>query len=148
MTKLIRKNPLFFAFFLPALTDGTVTLLGQSQNYWTNHALVNEASPAYYFLTVSPWLFILGAVIWFVFWYWLLLLLKKPLNLFLMFCFISGHSWGVASWIFKLLKDIGFYTVTNQLSVISAWGVVVLYFCLVALCATFCLNIYLKKNNS
>ena len=44
--------------------------------------------------------------------------------------------------------DQGFYTVTNQLSVISAWGVVVLYFCLVALCATFCLNIYLKKNNS
>lgn len=144
MTKIIRKNPLFFAFFLPALTDGVVTLLGQSKNYWNNHALVNEASPAYYFLVASPWLFVLGAVLWFSFWYWLFSA-SKPFNLFLMFLFIAGHSWGVASWIFKILKDQGFYVPTNQLSVISAWAIVVGYFGLVALCATFCLNIYLEK---
>ena len=81
MEKTISKNPLFFAWFLPALTDGTVTLFGQNKNYRSNYVLVNEASPAYYFLAASPWLFILGSMLWFAFWYWLFLRLKKPINL-------------------------------------------------------------------
>ena len=145
MRKIISKNPLFFAFFLPALTDGVVTLLGQNKSYWSNHVLANEASPIYYFLAVSPWLYVLGVVIWFVFWYWLFLRLKKPFNLFLMFSFISGHSWGIGSWIFWLLKEQGFYVPGNQLSVISAWAIVVLYFWLIAFSATYCLSVYYKN---
>lgn len=138
MRQIISKNPLFFAWLLPALTDGVVTLLGQDKNYWSNYALVNEASPAYYFLTASPWLFVLGSIVWFGWWYWLFLRLKAPLNLFLMFLFIAGHSWGSTSWIFKLLKPIG---------VSNAWFLVIGYFILVAFFATYCLGVYLKTFN-
>lgn len=144
MRKIISKNPLFFAWLFPALIDGIVTLAGQDKSYWLNYYLVKEASPAYYFLVVSPWLFVLGSVIWFGFWYWLFLRLKQPLNLFLMFSFIAGHSWGSTSWIFKMLKDVGIYTVSNQASVIFAWAIVVGYFGLIAVIATYCLKIYLQ----
>jgi len=97
MKNLIKNNPLFFAFFFPAVVDLTATLLGQDSQYWNHSRIVNEASPAYYFLVVPPWLFLFGSLMWFVLWYWLLKKLKDPLNLFLMFLFISGHSWGSAS---------------------------------------------------
>ncbi|PIP87834.1 hypothetical protein COW80_03670, partial [Candidatus Beckwithbacteria bacterium CG22_combo_CG10-13_8_21_14_all_01_47_9] len=82
MRQILSKNPLFFAWLLPALTDGIVTLAGQDKGYWLNHRLVNEASPAYYFLVASSWLFVLGSVFWFCFWYWLFLRLKEPVNSF------------------------------------------------------------------
>src|SRR3990167_4877314 len=117
MKKFVIKNPLFFAFFFPALFDGTVTLLGQDTSYWTNRA-VNEASPVYYFLLASPWLFIAGSIVWFLFWYWIFTKLKEPLNLFLMFLFIAGHSWGSTSWIWNIAKRNGLYTPFNQTSVV------------------------------
>lgn len=135
MRKIISRNPLFFAWLLPALTDGVVTLVGQEKSYWLNHQLVNEASPAYYVLVASPWLFILGSIVWFGWWYWLFLRLKPPVNFWLMFLFISGHSWGSTLWIFKMLKPIG---------VSNAWFLAVGYFVLIAMCATHCLKVYLK----
>jgi hypothetical protein len=62
-----------------------------------------------------------------------------------MFFFIAGHSWGSASWIFKMLKDVGIYTAPNQLSVIFAWCLVLGYFVLIATLATYCLRIYLGQ---
>lgn len=143
MKLVISKNPLFFAFFFPALVDGVVTLLGQDSSYWANR-VVNEASPAYYFLLASPWLFLLGSIIWFVFWYWLFKRLKEPLNLFLVFLFIAGHSWGSSSWIMKMFKQAGIYTLGNQLSIIFAWSLLIFYFVLVAGIATYYLRIYLQ----
>lgn len=142
---MVRRNPLFFAFFLPALMDGVVTLWGQGQQYWNTGRGINEASPAYYFLLVSPWLFLSGSVIWFIFWYWLIKKLKEPYNLFLMFLFIVGHSWGSSSWIMKLLKDNDFYTLNNQLSIVFCWGLLILYFFLISVVATYCLRIYLDS---
>lgn len=121
MKKAVEKNPLFFVFLFPALIDGFVTLIGQDSQYWSDSKVVNDASPAYYFLLVSPWLFLLGSTVWLVFWYWLFKRLKEPLNLFLMFLFIAGHSWGSSSWIMKMFKEAGVYTSSNQLSVISTW---------------------------
>lgn len=135
MRQIISKNPLFFAWLLPAATDGIVTLAGQDKSYWWNYQLANEASPAYYFLAASPWLFGLGSIVWFGWWYWLFLRLKPPVNFWLMFLFISGHSWGSTSWIFKLLKPIG---------VNNAWFLAVVYFGFIALFATYCLRVYLK----
>ena len=146
MKKIISKNPLFFAFFFPALVDGLVTLVGQDTSYWTKR-VVNEASPAYYFLLVSPWLFLLGLIIWFVFWYWLFKRLKESLNLFLMFLFLAGHSWGSGGWLMKILKQSGVYTPGNQLSIIFVWSIVVLYFAFIALFATYCLRIYMECYN-
>lgn len=142
---IVNKNPLFFAFFFPALVDGATTLLGQGSQYWSGLRVVNEASPAYYFLLASPLLFILGSIVWFVFWYWIFKKLKEPLNLFLMFLFIAGHSWGSSSWIMKMLKEAGVYTIDNQPSIIFAWSLLIIYFLTVAGIATFCLRIYIRK---
>lgn len=147
MRQIISKNPLFFAWLFPALTDGIITLAGQDKSYWLNYQLANEASPAYYFLAASPWLFGLGSILWFGWWYWLFLRLKPPMNFWLMFSFIAGHSWGSTSWIFKLLKSAGVYSATNQVSVIMAWFLAIGYFFLIGLCATYCLRLYLKTVN-
>ena len=147
MIRIIKTNPLFFAFLFPAVVDGIVTLLGQSPEYWTNR-VVNEASPAYYFLLVSPLLFILGAILWFLFWYWAMKRLKEPFNLFLMFVFIAGHSWGSSSWLMGILKRAGIYIPSNQISVITAWSFLVVYFLLISALATYCLQVYFKSNKS
>ena len=141
----IKNNPLFFAFFFPVLMDGIVTVIGQGKDYWTNFSVASDASPAYYFLLASPWLFILGSILWFVLWYWLFKRLKEPLNLFLMFLFIAGHSWGSGSWIMKMLKQAGVYTLGNQPSIIFAWRLLIFYFVLIAGIATYCLRIYNQK---
>lgn len=141
----VKKNPLFFAFFFPALTDGIVTLLGQGSSYWSGSRSVNEASPAYYFLLASPLLFLAGSIVWFVFWYWLFKRLKEPVNLFLMFLFVAGHSWGSGSWIMKMFKEAGIYVIDDQVSIIFAWSLLVLYFILIATLATYCLRVYLNK---
>lgn len=145
MKQIIKRNPLYFAFLLPALTDGVITLLGQSEGYWSQNRVVNEASPAYYFLLASPWLFIVGSIAWFVSWYWLFKRLKEPLNLFLSFLFISGHSWGSTSWVWNIMKRNGVYTATNQHSVVFVWLIVVLYFAIIALSATYCLRTYIQN---
>jgi len=142
---VLTKNPLFFAFFFPALIDGITTLLGQDARYWSDSKIINEASPAYYFLLVSPWLFLFGSIVWFIFWYWLFKRLKEPLNLFLMFLFIAGHSWGSSSWIMKMFKQAEIYTLGNQPSIIFAWSLLIIYLILVAGIATYCLLIYIKK---
>lgn len=147
MIGVIRKNPLFFAFLFPALVDGVTTLLGQGSQYWSGSRVVNEASPAYYFLLASPWLFIIGSFVWFIFLYWIFKKLKEPLNLFLMFLFIAGHSWGSSSWIMKMLKEAGVYTIGNQPSIIFAWSLLIVYFFIIASIATICLRIYIKKES-
>ena len=145
MKAIVKKNPLFFAFFLPALTDGAVTLLGQGQQYWGPNRILNEASPAYYFLLASPWLFLFGSIIWFVFWYWLIKRLKEPYNLFLMFLFVAGHSWGSSSWIMKMFKEAGLYSIGNQLSIMFSWFLLVLYLVLIAAFSTLGLKVYLSQ---
>ncbi len=60
-----------------------------------------------------------------------------------MFLFIAGHSWGSTSWIWKIMRENGIYTVNDQISVMIAWGIAVLYFSLIALSATYCLKTYL-----
>lgn len=143
MKKYIKKNPLYFAFLFPALTDGIITLVGQTPEYWSNKT-VNEASPAYYFLLASPWLFILGSIIWFVFWYWIFKKIKEPISLTLMFLFIAGHSWGSTSWIWNLMKRNGIYISGNQTSIMLAWFIPLIYFLLIGLFATYCLRIYMN----
>lgn len=142
--QIIKKNPLFYAFFFPALIDGVVTLVGQDYQYWSSKRIVNEASPAYYFLLTSPWLFLLGSVVWFVFWYWFTKRLKEPFNLFFMFLFIAGHSWGSGGWIMKMLKQREVYTIGSQASIIFAWSLLIVYFVLIGVFATYCLKCYLR----
>ena len=135
---------LFFAFFFPAIVDGTLTLVGQGPEYWRS-GVVNEASPAYYFLIISPWLFIAGSVAGFVFWYWVFKKLKEPISLFLAILFIAGHSWGSASWIWNIARRNGFYTSSDLSSVILIWIFVIVYFVLISLFATYSLRLYMRQ---
>ena len=144
MKKIVSKNPLYFAFLFPALVDGAITLVGQDSAYWTNR-VVNEASPAYYFLLASPWLFALGSIFWYVIWYIVFKKLKEPINLFLCFLFISGHSWGSSSWLWTVMKRNGIYVRENQMSVIFAWGLIVVYFALIALFSTYGVKVYFNN---
>jgi hypothetical protein len=144
MRKIIKKNPLYFAFLFPALTDGIITIVGQGRQYWES-GVVNEASPAYYVLLVSPYLFIAGSIIWYVSWYFIFKRLKEPLNLFLMFLFIAGHSWGSTSWIWHIAKEKGLCSAQDQISVILVWALVVGYFALIAIFATYSFRIYLHS---
>ncbi len=122
-----------------------MTLIGQDVSYWSG-GRVNEASPAYYFLKTSPWLFVACAVLWFVFLFWLFKKLKEPINLFLTILFIAGHSWGSTSWLWNIAKRNNLYTPFNQSSVIMVWFLVILYFALIALFASYSLWIYFKRN--
>jgi hypothetical protein len=63
-----------------------------------------------------------------------------------MFLFIAGHSWGSSSWIWKIMKENGVYVSSSQESVILAWSIVVIYFVLIALFATYSLRLYFKHN--
>ena len=143
MKKLVARNPLFFAFLFPALVDGIFTLVGQDASFWSG-GKVNEASPAYYVLLISPWLFVIGSIVWLAFWYWVFKKIKEPINLFLTILFITGHAWGSASWIWKVMRDNGVYTPENQISVISIWSIVVIYFVIIALSASYSLRIYFR----
>lgn len=148
MKEIIKKNPLYFAFFLPALVDGILTLAAQGPAYWSVNRSVNEASPAYYFLLVSPWLYLVGAVIWFIGWYFIFQKIRKLFALVLTLFFIAGHSWGGGGWIMRLLREHEVYTLTDQFSIISAWTILMLYFLLVAVLGAYCINIHFNKNKN
>lgn len=122
--KIIKSNPLFWAFFIPGAIDGTLTLLGQSPEYWQNYKLVNEGSPAYIVLATHPALFVLGGIIWFIGWYYIYKRLKEPWNIILTVAFIAGHSYGAGSWIQKIARGSGIYNYYNRIS----WYFIVLYF--------------------
>lgn len=143
MIEFVSQNPLFFAFFFPAVMDGIITLLGQHKEYWKKSGrAVNEASPAYYVLRISPWLFVFGSIVWFICWYYVFTILSEPLKIFITLLFIVGHAWGSSSWIMKMMKERGIYTVGNQQSIMVAWGIIICYFSLIAFFATYSVLIY------
>jgi len=142
--KYLNKNPLFFAILFPVVADGVLTLVGQGPAYWANR-VVNEASPVYYVLKFSPWLFIALSLVWFFVLYKVFQKLKEPLNVFLMFLLIAGHSWGTASWLWNLARRYNLYTNSNQQAVVMIWFLVVGYFSLIATFATFSLMNYYKR---
>lgn len=148
MKKIISKNPLFFMFFIPATIDTIVTLLGQDPAYWTNYKIINEASPVYFFLLASPFVYITGSVVWYIFWYWAFKRLKEPLNLGITILFLIGHSWGSSSWIRKFLFDSKIYNLSSQNSIMFGWSLIILYFITLSIIATYCLLIYMERRKT
>jgi hypothetical protein len=142
----LKSNPLYFSFLFPALADSILTLLGQGPEYW-DHQIVNEASPAYYFLLASPWLYILGALVWFVAWFFIFKKLKGSLSLWLSLFFLIAHSWGSSTWIRRLLVENGFYISGDRISITAGWAILILYFIVVALIASICLRAYFLKRS-
>lgn len=146
MKKLVGKNPLFYAFFFPSIVDGVVTFVGQGEEYWSITRTVNEASPAYYFLKASPFLFLCGSILWFVLWYLFFQKFKhERIKLWLSLLFIAGHSLGSGSWMVKFFKDSNMWTVQNMPLTNLMWLVLVCYFGVIAFFAGATLNIYFEK---
>lgn len=145
--RLINRNPLYFAFFLPAVIDGILTIVGQPVGYLINPSIGRDASPAHYVIVSSPWLFAAGAMIWYLFWYKFFKMRKMPeiIKYWLMFLFVAGHSWGSSQWIWKILKDHGWVDIENQVSVELGWGIMVLYLMIVALTGAVSLKMYISQ---
>ncbi len=142
---MIKKNPLFFSFLLPMLTDGIMTLIGQNPSYWSNFKSANEMSPAYFFLAAHPLLFIIGGILWFIGLFWLFLKLRHPLNLILACTFIAGNTWGSTSWITKMMKDYGFLVSTNRSTILFSWTILVLYILVIGIFAGLFISLYMNK---
>lgn len=121
LQKTIKSNSLFLAMLVPAIFDMSFTLLGQDAKYWSNYKFVNEASPAWYILSIHPGMFILGSIIWFAIWYWIYKRLKSPINIMLTVGFIAGHCYGAIGWINRAAR-------LNGLNPYTSWYLDILYF--------------------
>lgn len=135
MKKQIYKNPLFFAFVFPAAFDMVITVLGQDPSYWQNYSLANEASPGFYLLATSPFLFLGSCALWLTLWYFVVKKLPQPFNLTVSLSMLIAHAWGSSSWFNRitLFQDMDLWTVT------------IIYFILLAMSASYCITLYYKK---
>ncbi len=84
MKDILKKNPLFSIFLLPAVLDVLFTVIGQPSQYWTSgYKVFSEAAPVYIFLQIHPIVFIITTLaIWLPFTYWLTKKLKSKKDLF------------------------------------------------------------------
>lgn len=139
------NNPLYFSFFIPMIMDGVMTLVGQEKTYWKNFKTVNEASPAYYFLIIHPYLFLVGGIFWFILMYWLIKLLNQPVNVILSCLFIAGHSWGSTSWLQKILRRNNILNPKNRSSILLSWFILVLYFLIIGVTAGISFSFYFSQ---
>jgi len=80
--------------------DVTLTLVGQSADYWAgNYAAVNEASPTFnQLLQIHPMAFVLGDLVWAAVFVGIILLLPDTLALIISIAVTFGHTIGAATW--------------------------------------------------
>jgi hypothetical protein len=84
-----------------AVLDGSLTLAGQSAEYWSGaYARVNEASPTFHdLLAIHPLAFAGGFLGWMAVFVGLILLLPDTLALIVCLVVTLGHTVGAATWI-------------------------------------------------
>lgn len=102
------------------ILDATLTLAGQSSAYWGGvYTQVNEGSPAFHhLLTIHPWAFALGTLVWIGAFVALILLLPDTLALILSIATTFGHAVGAATWILWQFRYS--YQACNALFLLSA----------------------------
>ncbi|MBP9759420.1 hypothetical protein KBD45_07030 [Candidatus Dojkabacteria bacterium] len=115
---MIKKNPLFYSFVILILVDVIGTVFGQPKEYWTSgYKVFHEALPIFPLLQIHPLLFILVCLsIWLPFTYWLVLRIKKPINLWAAMALIIGHGYNSVFWFRVSLFQAGVFTGRDQLS--------------------------------
>lgn len=81
--------------------DGSLTLAGQSAEYWAgNYAHVNEGSPTFnHLLQLHPTAFAAGLTAWAAMFVAVLLLLPETTALILSIAITFGHTAGAATWL-------------------------------------------------
>jgi hypothetical protein len=86
---------------LLAVLDGSVTLIGQSNAYWSgDHSQVLEGTPGFRtLLTYGPAAYIAGLTLWVLAFVGMILLLPSTLALAVCIMFTLGHTLGAFSWL-------------------------------------------------
>jgi hypothetical protein len=80
--------------------DATITLIGQSSAYWTDHSKFNEGNPlAAYFLNHGPSFFIIYTLGWMLLILAATLVLPRFLSLLCASSFVVGHGFGFLTWL-------------------------------------------------
>ena len=130
--KIVKANPLWFAFLLPVVTDCVVTLVGQASTYWQNNSGVNEMGPAYFLLAAGPLVYIAGSILYLALCCWLVSRLKHPLNIMLAMGLTVGHTWGSSTWFSRWMEQAG-WLATRPL-ILLQWTLLVAYIALVGIC--------------
>jgi hypothetical protein len=100
--------------------DGTITLVGQSANYWAgNYAGVNEGSPTFHhLLQIHPAAFAIGILVWAAVFVGIILMLPDTLSLIISIAVTFGHTVGAATWL--LYRFRYGYQACNGLFLLSA----------------------------
>lgn len=114
----------FLGLCLPPLAfaalDGTLTLTGQSAEYWSGaYSRVNEASPTFHeLLAIHPLAFVAGLIGFSAVFVSIILLLPDTLALIMSIAATLGHTIGAATWI--LWRYEFGYQACNALFLLSA----------------------------
>ena len=128
MKELQKTNKLWLClpFILVCVSDGCITLYGQSALYWSgNYHLSNESFPAFnWALQQGPTVFVLQSLLWIMVFSVLVLFLSGFISEALSLALTMGHSWGVMTWLVYHLQ-------LNYL-------LCLLYFALIAIIYTYC----------
>jgi len=144
--KLINPFSKTYLFFILPLIlvmglDLIFTLIGQSQDYWRNFQFFNEANPlAGFLLSHHPALFVLIFSAYLILALFLVVNLKRPLNLIFYIFFFLIHSWGSSSWLSEL-----FFSSRADYS--GGWYLSIGYFIFISLISGLSLSFWLKNRN-
>jgi hypothetical protein len=100
--------------------DGTLTLVGQSADYWSGHyAAVNESSPTFnHLLQLHPMAFAFGLLVWSAIFVAIILLLPETPALIVSIAATFGHTVGAATWLLFRFQ----YAVPDLQLAVSTFG--------------------------
>lgn len=141
----LARNPLFFAFIFPLVTDTALTLAGQDPSYWSNYATANEAAPIRFLLAAHPLIFLGASLVWYLFLYWLVKRIKHPVNLMVALGFMVGHTTGSESWIVRIILTSGWLEAGQRSSTTLLWLTTAGYFVLVGIVGGLAISSYIQQ---
>ena len=150
MKKLLKENPLFEIFLLPAILDVVFTVVGQPKEYWTSgYKVFSEAAPVYIFLQIHPAVFIIVTLaIWLPFTYWLTKTLKSSFNVWAATALLLGHGYNSVAWLRIICRNLGIFNSPDQLSKGLSMVPMTIYIFLIAWFATKGFARYFSKKTS
>jgi hypothetical protein len=81
--------------------DQTITLVGQSSQYWAGrYHYANEGNPLFcWLLQRHPLAFEAGIAVWILLFGGLIVLLPRRAAMVVSIAIVLGHSWGTATWL-------------------------------------------------
>lgn len=86
--------------FALCMLDQSITLYGQSFNYWKgNYSVANEVNPWFnWLLRQHPLAFEAGIIAWIVVFSVVILALPRRASMTISMAIVLGHTWGTATW--------------------------------------------------